>query len=258
MGSNRRHIAAELRVLQEAVASAVHELSQPLNVVNLLADNALDDVTTLQAAAAADPAVLAGLRHRVEAIIDQAGKASDITRWIRAFAVGTGQTATEFDPGAVIERIVGIFSNDLRVAGVNLIAEPARGKHQAFGDESLLAFALTETVLWMSRTLQAPVRQDMHDEHPGREIRIRCGHDEPTRSAVIDISGDVIADGPPPKTASSAVAHEFPAALPLLSLAGRAPGSVATFARLSEASLRVRLSLPCAATLAEATADGDD
>src|SRR5262245_20936399 len=104
MAIRRQHIASQLHVLQEAVASAVHELSQPLNVVNLLADNALEDVTTLQAEGAGDPEILGGLRRRVESIIEQSGKASDITRWIRAFAVGLAEEPAEFDPDAVIER----------------------------------------------------------------------------------------------------------------------------------------------------------
>src|SRR5262245_47431588 len=149
MAIRRQHIASQLHVLQEAVASAVHELSQPLNVVNLLADNALEDVTTLQAEGAGDPEILGGLRRRVESIIEQSGKASDITRWIRAFAVGLAEEPAEFDPDAVIERIAGIFTNDLRVAGVTLVAASVAGRRSALGNETLLAFALTETILWM-------------------------------------------------------------------------------------------------------------
>src|SRR5262245_24678870 len=170
MAIRRQHIASELHVLQEAVASAVHELSQPLNVVNLLADNALEDVTVLQAAGAGDAEVLSGLRRRVESIVEQSGKASDITRWIRAFAIGLGEETAEFDPDPVIERIAGIFTNDLRVAGVTLVVTPAPTRCSAVGNESLLGFALTETILWMSNTLPQPPMADMQDEASGREI----------------------------------------------------------------------------------------
>ena len=251
MAIRRQHIASQLHVLQEAVASAVHELSQPLNVVNLLADNALEDVTVLQAAGIGDAEVLGGLRRRVESIVEQSGKASDITRWIRAFAIGIGEDAAEFDPDAVIERIAGIFSNDLRVAGVTLVAEPAPGQRSAVGNEALLGFALTETILWMSSALPRPAMADPLEEAPGREIRILCTEDAQSQSVVVAIGSDTVSGSSPDRVnrATSqapdrACDDKIPAALPLLALVGQAPGSQVTVSRTDQGGVRIRLSLP--------------
>jgi hypothetical protein len=236
-----------LRVLQEAVASAVHELSQPLNVVNLLADNALDDVATLTTVAGIDSEVLAGLRRRVEAIAEHAGKASDITRWIRAFAVGIGAPQSDFDPDPVIARIVGLFANDLDVAGIRLSYEPAADRGFVAGDEPLLAFALTEAILWMCRTLPTPELKDQADGTTGREIHVHCRCDPAARLAVVTLSGRVVAAADaPPAAAPSAGGDPLPAELPLIARAARAPGSSVAFARTPGAGLQLSLSMPFA------------
>jgi hypothetical protein len=251
MAPRRQQIASELQVLQQAVASAVHELSQPLNVVNLLADNALEDVAVLQAAAGGDPAVLGALRRRVEAIIEQAGKASDITRWVRAFAVGVGAEVADFDPDGVVQRLVGIFTNDLNVAGVRLVAQAcAAGQRLAVGDEALFGFALTEVVLWMSATLPRMAGTDVADDGCDREIRILCEDEQSTRCVVVTIAGAAISTAaaaveltatPPADTGRDGT---VPAALPLLALAGRARGSSVAVTRTAGGGVRVRLTLP--------------
>lgn len=241
MATRRQHVASELQVLQEAVASAVHELSQPLNVVNLLADNALEDVSVLQAAGVGDAAVLADLRRRIEQIVEQSEKASDITRWIRAFAVGIGGDVTEFDPDAVIQRIAGIFTNDLRVAGVALQAAPAPGRRSAVGDESLLGFALTETILWMRATL-APHPPDEFEETLSRRIAVACSEDAATRKIVVEIRSGI--GDTPAGAASSAGGEKIPTALPMLALAARAPGNAVAIAPTANGGVQVCLSLP--------------
>lgn len=251
MAIHQKHIESELQVLKEAVASAVHELSQPLNVVNLLADNVLDDVASLQEAGAADSEVLDGLKRRIESIVEQSAKASDITRWIRAFAVGIGADATDFDPDTVIERVVGIFANDLRVAGVSLAAARAPGSRWAVGDEALFAFALTETILWLGRVLPQPAAAAMED--PGRRIRIQSDEDRPSQTIVVSVIGDLgvgpvasagaRSDRTPPGDIGG---DKLPPALPLLGLAGQSPGCSVS---LSEAKggFRIRLCLPVSA-----------
>lgn len=264
MAIHRQHIESELQVLQEAVASAVHELSQPLNVVNLLADNVLDDVASLQETAVADAEMLDGLRRRVESIVEQAAKASDITRWVRAFAVGIGGDAADFDPDAVIERVAGIFSNDLRVAGVGLVVAPAPGTRWAVGDEALFAFALTETVLWLSRVLPEPANGASRDDSPGRQIRIECLDDRDAQAVVVSVSGDLApgmrggsasAQGEAAAAATEG-AGKVPQTLPLLALAGRASGSSAAVSKLAGGSVRVRLTLPRSDLAGDASPDG--
>jgi C4-dicarboxylate-specific signal transduction histidine kinase len=246
MAIRRQHIASQLHVLQEAVASAVHELSQPLNVVNLLADNALEDVATLQAEGAGDPEVLSGLRRRVESIVEQSGKASDITRWIRAFAVSLAEEPAEFDPDVVIERIAGIFTNDLRVAGISLVVDPVRGRRSALGNETLLAFALTETMLWITNALPNPaIDIETQDETSGRQIRIVCVDDAPAQAVVLEISSDVVGPAPePPDAPVPQCRDEIAAALPMLGLIGQARGSHLAVSWTSSSAVCVRLSLP--------------
>ena len=244
MTTRRQNIESELHVLQEAVASAVHELSQPLNVVNLLADNALEDVTNLQAAGTADAVVLSGLRRRVESIVEQAGKASDITRWIRAFAVSIDDGAADFDPGFVIERVAGIFANDLRVAGIKLAVDRQAESQSVSGNEALFGFGLTEAILWLSRLSPPPALADVHDESQARQILVSC-REVPTGAVVVTISGDA-ASAAESRAAARPAALTDPdvsMALPLLTRAGRAPGSSFAVSTAGSA-IQLRLSLP--------------
>jgi len=245
MTTRRQNIESELHVLQEAVASAVHELSQPLNVVNLLADNALEDVANLQAAGAADAVVLSGLRRRVESIVEQAGKASDITRWVRAFAVSINDGAADFDPGSVVERVAGIFANDLRVAGIKLVVDCEPGIQAAAGNEALFGFALTEAILWLSHISPRPMRADSQDESPVRRILVLCREDSTTGSVLVTISGDAEPSGDSRAAARSGALRDadVSAALPLLTRAGRAPGSSLAVSTAGN-GIQLRLSLP--------------
>lgn len=245
MTTRRQNIESELHVLQEAVASAVHELSQPLNVVNLLADNALEDVANLQAAGTADAVVLSGLRRRVESIVDQAGKASDITRWVRAFAVSIDDGAADFDPGGVIERVVGIFANDLRVAGIKLVVDCEPGTQSAVGNEALFGFALTEAILWLSHLSPRPARADSHDGSPVRRILVLCREDPSTSAVAVTISADTEPSDATRGAARSTVQREpdVSVALPLMARAGRAPGSSLTVSTTGS-GIQLRLSLP--------------
>ena len=249
MTTRRQNIESELRVLQEAVASAVHELSQPLNVVNLLADNALEDVANLQAAGTADAVVLSGLRRRVESIVEQAGKASDITRWVRAFAVSLDESAAEFDPSAVVERVAGIFANDLRVAGFKLIVDCPTNTQSVSGNEALFGFALTESILWLSHTLPQQASGDALDEVPVRRIVVQCRENRSNDAMTVTISGDVEsasgAVGGSRVTGRSGMQREedVAAALPLLMRAGRAPGCSVGVSS-SESGIQLRVVLP--------------
>jgi hypothetical protein len=245
-----RHLASELRVLQEAVASAVHELSQPLNVVNLMADNALDDIGALRAAGAPDAALVGGLQRRIETIVEHAEKASDITRWIRAFAVGLEGEIAAFDPARVVERVVGVFANDLRVAGVELHREGAAGAYAALGNEALLGFALTETVLWLSG-FSSRGRTAVHggQARTPRRIGIRCEADSVKESVVITVAADGVASSAAslavsPGAQDGAARTRVPADLPLLALAGRAEGCRVSLSRSGPDSLLIRISLP--------------
>ncbi|MCW5746914.1 MAG: HAMP domain-containing histidine kinase [Alphaproteobacteria bacterium] len=233
-------------MLQEAVASAVHELSQPLNVVNLLADNVLDDVATLEAAGTSDVEVLDGLRRRIESIVEQSERASDITRWVRAFAVGIGMEPMDFDPDPVLVRIKGIFGNDLRVAGVDLVTEPADDRLLVAGNEGLFAFALTESVMWLSRVLPQPATQDLADDMPPRRIRIRRDVDQATQSAVVTIDGDIVAGQPAAggTTATSDYSDEALKSLPLLAMVRQIPGGDGAVIKGANGSISIRLSLP--------------
>ncbi|HJQ55424.1 MAG TPA: hypothetical protein VJ890_00870 [Vineibacter sp.] len=255
MDRQGQHIGSELRVLQEAVASAVHELSQPLNVVNLLADNVLDDVASLQETAGGDGELIADLRRRIESIVEQAAKASDITRWVRAFAVGIGGEPTDFDPDAVIERIAGIFSNDLRVAGVELAVAPAPGTRWAMGDEALFGFALTEVVMWLTRTLAEPAEGAPADGSPARRIRIDCVDSGDPRVLSVLVRGGAVAgwrDAGDSASGATGDGVPLPSSLPLLAMLGRTAASGATLSKLAGGAMRFRLSLP----MSDLPADG--
>ncbi len=247
MTTRRQNIESELRVLQEAVASAVHELSQPLNVVNLLADNALEDVANLQAAGTADAIVLSGLRRRVESIVEQAGKASDITRWVRAFAVSLDEAAAEFDPSAVVERVAGIFANDLRVAGFKLIVDCPANTQSVSGNEALFGFALTESILWLSHAMSQQASGDALDEVAVRRILVQCREDRSKDAMIVTISGDVEAThgavGGSRGRSGMQREEDVAAALPLLMRAGRAPGCSVGVSS-SESGIQLRVVLP--------------
>jgi hypothetical protein len=260
MATSSRHIGSELKVLQEAVASAVHELSQPLNVLNLLADNVLDDVASLEQSPGVDAELASDLRRRMESIVEQAAKASDITRWVRAFAVGIGGEPTDFDPDAVIERVAGIFTNDLRVAGVELAVAPAPGTRWACTDEALFAFALTEAVLWLTRTLPEPAEGTREDGTPARRIRIGCTDiAQPPSVAVTIRGGRAVHEAGSPANIGSAggrAGKSLPAVLPLLGLLGRAAGVSAVMTGLAEGGIHIRIVIPASELLADGAQGG--
>src|SRR5689334_4188898 len=69
--------------LRRVIAASAHELNQPLNAIQLLADNALDELNDF-GTGDRDSEVLS-LSQRLEAIADQVQQAAEIIRGFRAF-----------------------------------------------------------------------------------------------------------------------------------------------------------------------------
>jgi C4-dicarboxylate-specific signal transduction histidine kinase len=112
--------AARLASLGEMAAGLAHELRQPLAIVSLSAENALDDIDAGEPEAA---------RARLQRIIRQNLRASDIIENLRRFAMGAqeGGAAEAVPLQAAVERALLLVGGVLRRGGVEVdvaIAEP--------------------------------------------------------------------------------------------------------------------------------------
>lgn len=105
--------AARLASLGEMAAGLAHELRQPLAIVSMAAQNALDDITAGDMAAA---------QARLTRIVCQNQRASDIIENLRRFAMGAQETgATE--PVALqeaVERALTLVGRQLQRGGVQV------------------------------------------------------------------------------------------------------------------------------------------
>lgn len=221
---------SQLRVLQQAMASAIHEFAQPLNVMQLLAENAQDDLAELAAGSTGDPALVAGLTRRLRSMVDQSERASDIARHIRAFAVDVGAEKPAFDVNNALRRIASLLSTDLKSMGAELSVEPAEAGCAAAGDETLVMFALTEAVLRLSRGAAEPGAEK-------RSLRLSTTAGEGGRRPTATVEAQGLPAGGPASDAA------WLAELPLLAgLAERSDVEVA-FGRPGPGRLRIAIAL---------------
>lgn len=158
--------------LRRVIAASAHELNQPLNAIQLLADNALDELNDF-GAGDRDTEVLS-LAQRLEAIADQVQLAAEIIRGFREFGPAqAGRVAGPSDVTRLMDRFQRLFAKEAKLLGVELEVVVAEDRRCGIIDEWLLQLAMIELIsAWGDRERAAgdaksPVRIEYLDGEDG-------------------------------------------------------------------------------------------
>lgn len=131
--------------LRRVIAASAHELNQPLNAIQLLADNALDELNDF-GTGDRDTEVLS-LAQRLEAIADQVQLAAEIIRGFREFGPAqAGRTAGPSDVTHLMERFQRLFAKEAKLLGVELEVIVAEDRRCGVIDEWLLQLGMIELI----------------------------------------------------------------------------------------------------------------
>lgn len=131
--------------LRRVIAASAHELNQPLNAIQLLADNALDELNDF-GTGDRDTEVLS-LSQRLEAIADQVQLAAEIIRGFREFGPAqTGRIAGLSDVTHLMGRFQRLFAKEAKLLGVELDVIVAEDRRCGVIDEWLLQLAMIELI----------------------------------------------------------------------------------------------------------------
>ena len=131
--------------LRRVIAASAHELNQPLNAMQLLADNALDELNDF-GTGDRDTEVLS-LAQRLEAISEQIQIAAEIIRDFREFGPAPAHwVAAPADVSSLMDRFNRLFAKEARLLGVELEVEVAEAKRCGVIDEWLLQLAIIELI----------------------------------------------------------------------------------------------------------------
>ena len=158
--------------LRRVIAASAHELNQPLNAIQLLADNALDELNDF-GTGERETEVLA-LAQRLEQIADQVQLAAEIIRGFREFGPAqAGRIAAACDVTHLMDRFQRLFIKEAKLLGVDLEVIVAEGRGCGVIDEWLLQLAMIELIsAWGDRErvagdAKAPVRIEYLDGEDG-------------------------------------------------------------------------------------------
>jgi PAS domain S-box-containing protein len=111
--------AERFATVGEMAGTMAHEISQPLQVINIACTSALDEFT--QASESAGMPDQAFVQSKLERIAQQVEQASRIIGDLRAFVRGTSSdTPQPFDPNEAIRRAIDLTSHGVREAGMSL------------------------------------------------------------------------------------------------------------------------------------------
>lgn len=158
--------------LRRVIAASAHELNQPLNAIQLLADNALDELNDF-GTGDRDTEVLS-LSQRLEAIADQVQLAAEMIRGFRTFGPAqAGSMPVPSDVTHLIDRFQRLFAKEAKLLGVDLEIVVAEDRRCGIIDEWLLQLAMIELIsAWGDRErasgdAKAPVRIEFLDGEDG-------------------------------------------------------------------------------------------
>lgn len=114
---NQRNLVhtAKMASVGELVTGVAHELNQPLQVIQLAADNARDVLTE-----PLDEDAVTILRGRLERIAFQAERASSIVDRMRIFGRRESDDAVDFSLSEVVDAVVGLMGSQVRSRGIAL------------------------------------------------------------------------------------------------------------------------------------------
>jgi C4-dicarboxylate-specific signal transduction histidine kinase len=132
--------------LRRVIAASAHELNQPLNAIQLLADNALDELGDLGGAGDRETEILS-LAQRLEAIAEQIQVAAEIIRGFREFGPAQpGRIAAASDLTHLMDRFQRLFAKEAKLLGVELEVAVAEDRRCGTIDEWLLQLAMIELI----------------------------------------------------------------------------------------------------------------
>ncbi|MBX3499254.1 MAG: HAMP domain-containing histidine kinase [Alphaproteobacteria bacterium] len=175
--------------LRRVIAASAHELNQPLNAIQLLADNALDELNDF-GAGDRDTEVLS-LAQRLEAIADQVQLAAEIIRGFREFGPAqAGRVAGPSDVTRLMDRFQRLFAKEAKLLGVELEVVVAEDRRCGVIDEWLLQLAMIELIsAWGDREraagdAKAPVRIEYLDGEDGAPAALAVSGPAPLPASV--------------------------------------------------------------------------
>ncbi|MCH7692993.1 MAG: PAS domain-containing protein [Proteobacteria bacterium] len=106
--------ASKLATLGEMATAVAHELNQPLNIIRMAADSAIDAVDT-------DGGDVAFLRGKFERISRQAGRAAAIIDHMRIFGRKADDKPHAFDPRDAVLGALSLMGEQLRLKDIQVV-----------------------------------------------------------------------------------------------------------------------------------------
>lgn len=130
---------SKLATLGEVATGMAHELNQPLNVIRMAAENALDRT-------AIDTETAAYVRSKLERIVLQVERAAKIIDHMRIFGRRDASVATH-DPWSAVEGALSILGEQMRIGGIAVSLRGAPGLCDVGCDQALLEQVIVNLLL---------------------------------------------------------------------------------------------------------------
>lgn len=196
--------------LRRVIAASAHELNQPLNAIQLLADNALDELNDLGGAGDRETEILS-LAQRLEAIAEQIQVAAEIIRGFREFGPAQpGRIAGPSDVTHLMDRFQRLFAKEAKLLGVELEVIVAEDRRCGIIDEWLLQLAMIELIsAWGDREraagdAKAAVRIEYFDGEDGAPAALAVTGPAPAPASA---AGSAVESWSKAKTCGTRTAH---------------------------------------------------
>jgi PAS domain S-box-containing protein len=137
--------AERFATVGEMAGTMAHEISQPLQVINIACASALDAITRAsERDGPPDPSILLA---KLERISQQVEQASRIIGDLRAFVRGTSSDTPEpFDPNEAVRRAIDLTGHGVREAGMTLSERLDRQLPSVVGDAGRLGQVLVNLI----------------------------------------------------------------------------------------------------------------
>jgi C4-dicarboxylate-specific signal transduction histidine kinase len=133
-----------LTTVGEMAATLAHEITQPLQVINVACASAADELSQEGEGSAIDRDFL---KARISRITQQVERASRIVGDLRAFVRGTGsEQAAPFDPAAAVRGAVDLTGHGVRQARSAITSSVAEGLPSVVGHLSKLEQVLVNLI----------------------------------------------------------------------------------------------------------------
>ncbi|MFI5001333.1 MAG: sensor histidine kinase, partial [Reyranellales bacterium] len=136
--------AERFATVGEMAGTMAHEISQPLQVINIACASALDELAAASGRGGESGAFLQGKLERIAQQVDQASR---IIGDLRAYVRGTAsETPQPFDPNEAVRRAVDLTDHGVREAGMELSEKLAGRLPAVVGDVGRLGQVLVNLI----------------------------------------------------------------------------------------------------------------